>query len=50
MANDGDDEISDANVASKKMRELKKEMAKQNCDVPTSMNLPLSNCFNSPCS
>ena len=25
------DEISDANVASKKMRELKKEMAKQNC-------------------
>ena len=26
------DEISDANVASKKMRELKKEMAKQNCD------------------
>ena len=24
-------EISDANVASKKMRELKKEMAKQNC-------------------
>ena len=25
------DEISDANVATKKMRELKKEMAKQNC-------------------
>ena len=26
------DEISDANVASKKMRELKKEMAKENCE------------------
>ena len=26
------DEISDANVASKKMRELKKEMAKKNCE------------------
>ena len=26
------DNISDANVASKKMRELKKEMAKKNCD------------------
>ena len=25
------DEISDANVASKKMRELKKEMARKNC-------------------
>ena len=25
------DEISDANVASKKMRDLKKEMAKKNC-------------------
>ena len=26
------DDISDANVASKKMRELKKEMAKKNCE------------------
>ena len=26
------DEISDANVTSKKMRELKKEMAKKNCE------------------
>ena len=32
------DEISDANVASKKMRELKKEMAKINCKGVEKLN------------